>query len=161
MVSKEVFIGDLAGDFGGDRALIGRCFCSLLVGDLVGLLGPLLALPLLTSTLSCGGGIPLAPPARSNRFAILLTDPAGRVAKLGVDLALFKVCVGGSRRTAGALRTGDCDTALGASETGGCSRCGGLPRVGGGVVANMKSSPLCRVALKMGGASASPAKDAH
>ena len=153
MVSKEVLLGedlfgDLVGDFDSVLGFEGRCFCSLLVGDFVGLLAPDLAiLPGPTSTLSCGGGAPFAAPALSNLLAIFRTDPAGRIARLGVDLALFRGCCGGRLSAMGAgLRTGDCETARGASEGGGCRRCGGLPRVGGGGVGELsekaKSSPV-------------------
>lgn len=161
MVSKEVLLGDFVGDFVGDLAFGGRCFCSLLVGDFVGLLAPFLDLPWFTSTLSCGGGgAPFAVPAVSNLVAMFLTDPAGRIAKVGVDLALLSVCGGCELRAiGGGLRTGDCDTALGASDDGGCNRCGGLPRVCGVEVPALrekpKSSPVksLRVADVRGGLS--------
>ena len=147
LVSKEVLLADLVGDLESVLGFEGRCFCSLLVGDLVGLLAPDLdTLPGPTSTLNCGGGAPFAAPARSNLLAIFLTDPAGLVASVGVDLALFRVCVGGWRVMGAGLREGDWETALGASDGGGCNRCGGLPRVGGGGVAEpsekAKSSPV-------------------
>lgn len=107
LVSKEVR-ADLVGDLDSVRGFEGRCFCSLLVGDLVGLLAPVLAiLPGPTSTRSWGGGAPLGVPALSKRFAMFLTEPVGRAASVGVDLALLRVCVGALRAIAGGLRFGD------------------------------------------------------